>query len=125
MKQGIAKRKILIVEDNEATRILIKEVLEHLNVTIIESGCVEEALNLFKTYSNEIALVLLDLRLPGCDGCELLKQFRQINSSVPSIAISALSPAELAAKSKAAGFNEYMSKPFDIDEFNRIVSSYL
>lgn len=125
MKLCSAKRIILIVEDNEAARILIKEILEHLNVTFIETGWAEEAISLFYTYNTEIALVLIDLRLPNWDGCELLKQFRKINPMVPAIAVSALRPIELAARAKLAGFEGWMEKPFDIEEFLKLVSSYL
>jgi CheY-like chemotaxis protein len=118
-------RKILIVEDNEAARILIKETLEHLNVTIIETGWAEEAMELFKAYNMEITLVLLDLRLPNWDGCELLHQLKNINPNVPAIAISALRPIELAARAKAAGFEGWMEKPFDIDRFVDMVRAYL
>lgn len=119
------ERKILVVEDNEAARILIKEILEQLNVTFIGTGWAEEAIELFKTYNLEIALVLIDLRLPKWDGGELLKQLRAINPNVPAIAISALRPIELAARAKLAGFERWMEKPFDLDEFVDMVKAFL
>jgi two-component system cell cycle response regulator DivK len=125
MTHNLIKRKLLIVEDNQAARILIKEILGHLNVTIIETGFAEEAICLFKIYHSDIALVLLDLRLPNWDGCELLKQFRSIDPCVPAIAVSALRPIELAARAKQAGFEGWMEKPMDIEGFIEIVSSYL
>jgi DNA-binding NtrC family response regulator len=125
MKRYNGKGKVLIVDDNEASRILVIEILVNLNLTIIETGYAEEAICFFNKYNREIALVLIDIRLPGWDGCELLKQFRIINPFIPAIAISALRPLELAAKSKTAGFNEWMSKPFDIDEFIKMVSTYV
>src|ERR1035437_3062507 len=103
MKQGPTEQKLLIVEDNEASRILIKEILESSNVTFIETGWAEEAIELFKIYNMEIALILIDLRLPNWDGGELLKQLRRINPCVPAIAISALRPIELETKAKLAG----------------------
>lgn len=118
-------RKILVVEDCVASRILIKEILEPLNVTIIETGYAEEAIYIFNRDHREIALVLLDLRLPNWDGCKLLKQFRKTNPLVPAIAVSALRSIELAEMSKAAGFNGWMEKPFDLNEFVEMVKSYL
>jgi CheY-like chemotaxis protein len=115
----------LIVEDDEASRILAKDVLECLNVTIIETGYAEEALSLFKKHNSEFALVLLDLTLPRWDGCELLKQFREINPLIPAIAVSALRPFELNAKCRVAGFDNWMSKPIDIDLFLEIVKAYV
>jgi len=65
MKQFLAKRKLLLVDDDEATRILIKDVLEGANISIIELDCGLEAFYLFKKYSWEIDLVLLDIKLPA------------------------------------------------------------
>jgi CheY-like chemotaxis protein len=98
MIRDLIKQKLLVVEDNEAARILIKEILGNINVTIIETGCAEEAICLFKKFNHEIVLVLLDMRLPNWDGCELLKQLRNINPLVPAISMSALTPIELAVK---------------------------
>lgn len=119
------KRKILIVEDNEATQILIQEILEHLDVELIITGWAEEAIRLFEIHNNEIALVVLDLKLPNWDGGELLKQLRIIKPNVPAIAVSALRAIELAERAKAARFNRWMEKPFGLDEFVDMVKPYL
>ena len=125
MQPSSKLHKILVVEDNEASRILIKEILEPLSVIIIETSWAEEAIELFKIYNTEIAMVLLDLRLPNWDGGEVLKQFRSINPNVPAIAVSALRPIELAARAKAAGFEGWMEKPMDIERFMEMVREYL
>ena len=125
MQNGNNLHKILIVEDNVAAQILVKEILEVLEVTIVVTGLAEEAIDLFKVYNTEIALVIIDLKLPNWDGGELLKQLRRINTNIPAIAVSASRPTELAAKAKAAGFNGWMEKPFDLDEFVEMVSTYL
>ena len=91
-------RKLLLIDDDEPARLLIRDILEGANVTIIECGCGNEALDLFKKYAWELDLVLLDIRLPDCNGWELLKQFKLVNPLVPFVAISATSPAELAER---------------------------
>jgi CheY-like chemotaxis protein len=118
-------RKILIVDDDKASRILITEILEGANVVIIECGCDKEAISLFEQYYDDIELVLMDIKLPGCDGWELLKQFRKVKPSIKAIAISAMFPSELACGSRAAGFNAYISKPFCIDDFSELINSYI
>lgn len=83
-------KKILIIDDDEATRILICGIFEGTNINIIEAGCGLEAFKLFKKYSFEIDLILLDLRLPDCSGWELNRQLRSENNIIPVIAISAI-----------------------------------
>ncbi|HEY4786834.1 MAG TPA: response regulator [Bacteroidales bacterium] len=117
--------KILIVEDNEATQILIQEILEYLDVELIITGRAEEAIRLYESHYKEIVLVLLDLRLPNCNGRDLLKNLRAINPDVVAIAVSALRLAELATEAKVAGFNDWIEKPFDLDEFVKMVKRYL
>jgi CheY-like chemotaxis protein len=125
LSQKSINRKLLIIDDDEATRLLITEILEGTKVSIMETGCGMEARNLFKEYSFEIDLVLLDIKLPDYNGWELLKQFRQENPLVPVIALSAILPTELAKKCESTGFDGYFSKPFDIVEFKEFVGMFL
>jgi CheY-like chemotaxis protein len=103
----------------------MSEILEGANVTIIECGCGKEAISLFKQHCADLVLVLLDINLPRCNGWDLAKQFRKIKPGVPIIAVSAIAPYELATKCREAGFDAYISKPFDIDEFLKMVKGYL
>jgi two-component system, response regulator, stage 0 sporulation protein F len=125
MKQEIFKSKLLLVDDDYATRLLIKLTLEGTNIDVIEATCSSEALDRFGKYASDFFLVVLDISLPGCDGCELLRQFRRERPYLPAISVSAITPAELAVKSKTAGFNRYITKPFNIEEVRRIITSYL
>jgi CheY-like chemotaxis protein len=125
MKTDISRQKLLIIDDDDATRLLITEIFEETNVTIIECESGKKAISLFKQHCDDIVLVLLDIRLPGCSGWELLKLFRKEKPLVPAIAISATAPSELAHNCKAAGFNAFVSKPFDMNEFVETVNEYL
>jgi len=108
MKQPSTTPKLLIIDDDEPTRILIRDILEGANVTIMECGCGNEALCLFKKYAWEFDLVLLDIHLPGCMGWELLKQFRQMNPLVPIIAVSAILPEALKENCSMVAFDAYI-----------------
>ena len=118
-------QKLLIVDDDEANRILIRDILEGANVTILECCCGNQALDLYKKYAWEIDLVLLDIRLPDCNGWELLRQFRQINPLAIFVAISATSQAELERRCKMCEIDAFISKPFDIGEFKKLVFMFL
>jgi len=117
--------KLLLIDDDESSRILIRDILEGANVTILECGCGNEALDLYKKYAWEIALVLLDIRLPDCNGWELLRQFRQINPLVIFVAISATPEAGLKSKCDLGEIDAYVAKPFNIEEFKKLISVFL
>jgi DNA-binding response OmpR family regulator len=125
MKQAWAKQKILLIDDDDATRILINEILNDSNIHVVETGCGKEGLNLFKKHSEEIDLVLMDIKLPDCMGWDLIRQFRTKNMFIPIIALSAINKNELKEKAEVFGFTSSLSKPFDIEELERIVKFYL
>jgi CheY-like chemotaxis protein len=125
MNQKKNKQKLLLVDDNYVTQVLIDYLLEGLDVNIIKYDRGREAIRYYRRYGNSVALVLLDIRLPDGMGWDLCKQFREINERVPVIAISAVIPDELKQKCEAAGFTAYISKPFDVAEFTNTVTKYL
>jgi CheY-like chemotaxis protein len=125
MKSITTETKLLVVDDDEATRILIIEILEDMRLSFLESSSGKDAIAQFRKYSSDIILVMLDIHLPDHDGFYLLEQFRTINPVVPAIAISALAPSVLAPQCTQAGFNAYLSKPFDIDELWKTVNTQL
>ena len=124
MKQNTIKKNLLIVDDNEDSRIIAIEILNQLDLIILEAGCAKDALKLFHIFHKEIFLVIIDLRLPDFDGYELLEQVRHINPTVKAIAMSAIDPSEFVARSKIAGFNACLSKPLNFDKFLKIVKEY-
>lgn len=125
MNESKNQKSLLIIDDDEATRILIRGIFEGTNISIMESDCGEEAFKLFKKYSPVLDLIVLDIHLPGFNGWELLNLFRKENKTVPIIALSAMTPKELNKKSKLAGFNACISKPFEILELRDLILSFL
>ncbi|MGQ9619634.1 MAG: response regulator, partial [Bacteroidales bacterium] len=118
------RNKLLIIDDDPETRLLIKIIMRDTRITVIEAVCGIEALDLFIKFSQTIFLVILDIRLPVCDGWTLICKFRKINPQVPVITVSAIFPQELALKSKLAGVEGYISKPFRLNELRQIIASY-
>lgn len=119
------KAKLLVIDDDKHTRMLIRDVLDGTDIPVIESDCGKQALDLFKELREEIGLILLDIYLPDCDGWTLGGMIRQVSPQVPVIAISAIFPAELAAKYRTAGFTGYITKPFEMNRLKEIIVSYL
>ncbi len=115
---------VLVVEDDGVLRSLLSLMLADLpgvRAVVIEDG--GEALRM--AAECRPSLVLLDVRMAGIDGVELTRQLRATpaTKSIPIIAMSA-APAS-RADALAAGADDFLDKPFDLDDFTRKVLVYL
>ena len=113
----MAGELILIIEDNEYNRKLVRDVLQATGHRTIESETAEEGLKL--ALEKSPALVLMDIQLPGMDGITALKQLRTNpqTKSIPVIAITASAMSYNRVTMLAEGFDGYQSKPISLKEF--------
>lgn len=104
---------ILIADDDELLRNLVKEVLEEEGYQIYEAGDGERAVDIFWAHS-EIALVILDIMMPKLDGMEVLDEIRH-RTDIPVLMLTAIgdSASELACLKHGA--SDFVSKPFHYD----------
>ena len=102
--------KILVVDDEERMRGLIRDFLQREKYTVIEAGDGEEALQKFFD-SKDIALVLLDVMMPKLDGWQVLAEIRRY-SKVPVIMLTALGEDRDEIRGFDLGVDEYVTKPF-------------
>lgn len=118
-------RLILIIEDNEKNRKLVRDLLQYEGYQTLETDTAEEGLRLAREYLP--ALVLMDIALPGMNGFEALRQLRADSETegIPVIAVTASAMAHDQQKIMAAGFDGYQRKPIDIDEFLESVRGVL
>ena len=110
--------KILVVDDENDMRSSIGEFLQDRGYSVCDAGDGEEALA--KTFTEKPDLILLDLRLPKVDGyqvCQTLKG-NPITSGIPIIMITALNATPQKVKGMEFGADDYISKPFDLDELH-------
>ena len=116
---------ILVVEDEEDNLLYISHALIFLKYNFITATTGRAALDLASKY--EIDLVFLDLVLPDVSGFELVSLLRQNKSTqdIPIIAISALVREQERERAMTSGCNDYLSKPYFIDELDRIIRQYL
>ncbi len=107
---------ILIVDDEAAERITLGEVLrlEGYQVTLAASG--EEALTLANKQSEAFDIAILDLRLPGIDGLQVLEGIRQISDSTVVILITGYGTLETAINAMRKGAYDFLLKPCPVDE---------
>jgi DNA-binding response OmpR family regulator len=102
---------ILIVDDEQRMRKLIKDFLQAKGFDILEAEDGEKALEVFETNKNNISLILLDVMMPKLDGWSVLRQIRQ-ESKVPIIMLTARGEEQDELFGFELGVDEYISKPF-------------
>lgn len=116
---------ILVVEDEKHLGVGIKYNLEaeHYRVSLVEDG--PTALRLIDSSADGVDLVILDLMLPGMSGYSVCETIRDAGSNVPILMLSARTLAEDRTRGFDVGANQYMSKPFDLDELISRVKNLL
>ena len=102
--------KILVVDDEERMRKLIRDFLSVKGYTVLEAGDGEKALEIFEK-DKDIRLIILDVMMPKLDGYETLKAIRSY-SKVPVIMLTARSEERDELKGFSLGVDEYITKPF-------------
>ncbi|MEM5786526.1 MAG: response regulator, partial [Syntrophobacteraceae bacterium] len=105
--------RILVVDDELVVRDSIKEWLvdEGFSVDMAQSG--EEAVDLLS--NNEYGLMLLDVKMPGMDGVEVLRVAKQLKESLPIVMMTAYATVETAVEAMKTGAEDYLLKPSDIN----------
>ena len=121
----MAGELILIVEDNEKNRRLVRDVLQFKGYQTIESETGEEGLELAR--SRQPALVLMDIQLPGMDGITALKRLREdpATRAIRVMAVTASAMTQDRQTILAAGFDAYQSKPINVKAFLKAVQELL
>lgn len=118
------KPKILIVDDSEFNRAILKEILEE-TYEIIEADGGNEALHKIDEYGMKISLVLLDIIMPEKDGFEVLKYMEEerLISDIPVIIISSEDSANYIKRAYEMGVSDYINRPFDANIVYQRVSN--
>ena len=113
----MAGELILVVEDNEKNRKLVRDILHVTGYQSLETETAEEGFNL--ALERSPALILMDIQLPGMDGITALKQLRADpkTKSIPVIAITASAMTYNRQAMLAKGFDGYQSKPISVKAF--------
>jgi len=121
----MANELILIVEDNEKNRKLVRDVLQFKGYQTVESETAEEGIRLAR--EKKPALVLMDFHLPGMNGIEAFKVLRADpqTSSIPIVAVTASAMTEDRNRMMAAGFDGLQTKPINVKDFLDVVAQTL
>jgi DNA-binding response OmpR family regulator len=117
------ERRILIVDDDTNIRLTLSLALEPLGLEVATAMSGREALE--KVGEREFALILLDLKMPGMDGMEVLRQIRKIRPDIPVIILTAYGTIETAVDATRLGAADFIRKPFGPAEIRGVVSGVL
>ena len=117
--------RILIVEDNEANRLLASAVLERDGFRVDMAGSSQEAIDLLAGLEPD--LILMDVQLPGMDGLSLTRKLKQDErtASIPVVALTALAMMGDRERTLEAGCSGYISKPINTRTFADEVRRFL
>ena len=107
-------RTILVVDDEENMRWVLKRALEKSGYEVITSSRGDHALKFLA--SRPVDLVLLDLKMPGMDGISVLRELRQRNVLVPILLLTAYATVPTAVEATKLGATDYLRKPFDLED---------
>lgn len=115
--------KILIVDDQFGIRILLNEVLQKEGYDTYQAANGIQALEIVTKHSPD--LVLLDMKIPGMDGIEILKRMRVVDKDIRVIIMTAYGELDMIQEAKDLGALTHFAKPFDIDDIRAAVKKYL
>lgn len=123
---SLAGLRLLVVDDDPDTRELLTILFKEYEAKTIAVACVSEAIAAIEHLRPDI--LISDIRMPAEDGYSLIRQVRNLNAKrggqIPAIALSAYAGEEDRVRALSAGFQEYVTKPIDIDQFAAMVAAY-
>lgn len=125
MEKQAKTATVLLVEDTEDNRFMMRRLLEMTGYRVIEAMNGEEAVKLAQSESPH--LILMDLSLPVIDGLAATRLIRKLPDfqSTPIIAVSAHDTSDFQSEAIAAGCNGYVTKPIDFNELEELIGQLL
>nr|WP_263324141.1 response regulator [Neobacillus sp. Marseille-Q6967] len=117
------EEKILIVDDQFGIRILLNEVFQKEGYKTFQAANGIQALDIVTKHDPD--LVLLDMKIPGMDGIEILKRMKVIDPDIRVIIMTAYGELDMIQEAKDLGAITHFAKPFDIDDIRAAVRKHM
>lgn len=115
--------EVLVVDDRPAIRRLLAEALDGLGCRVRAASSGREALELLRGFCP--GAVLLDLKMPGMDGLEVLRAIRRLHPTLPVVLMTAYGEAGWQEAAAALGVHQYLLKPFSLSDVRQVVNALL
>lgn len=117
------EKKLLVVDDQYAIRLLLKEIFSQDGIIVLQAAGGEQAIELVAQQQPD--LMLLDMKMPGMDGLEILRRVRQVIPALKVIVMTAYGELEMMEKIRSLGVVMHFPKPFDVQAVRCGVLRYL
>src|SRR6476620_221586 len=117
------KEKILIVDDQFGIRILLNEVFQKEGYQTFQAANGIQALEIVTKHDPD--LVLLEMKIPGMDGIEILKRMKVLDPDIKVIIMTAYGELDMIQEAMNLGAITHFAKPFDIDDIRKAVEKHI
>lgn len=115
--------KLLIVDDQYGIRLLLHEIFKKEGYEVYQAANGFQAIDIVT--NDRPDLVVLDMKIPGMDGIEILKRIKEIDQDIKVILMTAYGELDIIEEAKKLGALRYFAKPFDIDEIKTVVREHM
>jgi len=125
---GQASKKppiVLVIDDEEAVREAVSDILHFEGVTVLAAVDGEHGLDIYATYQNEVDLILLDLSMPGMSGTETFSKIKKLDPSAKVILSSGFDESDIAQRLIGQGLVGFLQKPYKMQHLIAKVREYL
>jgi len=119
----VVNKKIVVIDDEPGICDILRKLLEREGYVVMTSLVPQEGLKLVEDESPGV--VLLDIKMPGMDGVEVLSKIKEKNKDIAVIMITGYGNIETAMESMKLGAYDYITKPFDLDFIKNLVARCL
>jgi len=119
----MGRGRLLIIDDEPQIRRILPKLIAKFDCEVNSAESAEQGLNLIDQQNFD--LILLDLRLPGRSGLEIIKEIKQKNPSTCLVVITAYGSVEVAIQAMKLGADDFLQKPFDTEQIRMIVRQVL
>ena len=120
-----SKEAILWVDDEEIALEVWSLMLEKIGYTVLQARYGYEALEVFEKNKDRISLVILDMKMPGMDGCEVYDRLKEIKPEIKIIIFSGCIDQYSIDKLSKRNFSDYVEKPLELKELSEKIEEVL
>ena len=125
MDKELKGKKFVVLDDDELNLKLFYDLLMRIDAEVRPLSESDKIVDLIKNFLPD--MVLMDIRLKDVSGHEIIKEIKENKDilHIPVIAVTALSMDEELSKIKISGFDDFIMKPFSMNQFYKIINKYL